>query len=108
MKNTKNSIELEVLKPFTGNSITSKNAYRLDTLNGKTICEIAGGLSWGESKTFLIIRELLQKRFPSAKFIPYTEMPQAVSTYSYTAQLDKVINAVKEKKCDAVIVGNGG
>ena len=108
MKSSNNLVSLEVFKPFTGIATSLRNAPRLDTLEGKTICEISGGLGFGQGKTFPVIRELLHKQFPSAKLVPYTELPQALGTHLYTAQLDIVAAAIKEKHCDAIIVGNGG
>jgi len=106
MESTKGSVRLEVLKPFTEAAITAENAARLDTLEGKTICEVGGG--WGAARTFPIIRELLQKRFPSAKFIPYTELPQVPGSFAYKAEFDKAREAIREKRCNAVLIGNGG
>ena len=108
MKTSKSPVKLEVLKPFTEATSTSIaiNAARLDTLNGKTICEVSGG--WKADKTFPIIRELLQKRFPSAKFVPYTELPPSPHSFAYRALFDKAIEIIREKQCDAIVVGNGG
>jgi hypothetical protein len=50
-------------------------APRLDTMEGKTTCEL-----WNESFkasiTFPVIREFLEKKYPGIKVIPYTEMPR--------------------------------
>jgi len=108
MDNIRGHIKLEVLKPFTDTIITLKNAPRLDSLENKTICEVGGTGGWGEAKTFPVIRELLKKRFPSVKFVSHTDLPNTPGSSAYKDQLDNVIKVVKEKKCDAVIVGNGG
>ena len=109
MKTGTGPVRLEVLKPLTEVAITAENAARLDTLEGKTVCEVWETGSWKADKTFPVIRELLQKRFPDAKFVPYTEFPHTPHSFSpYWIPLDKVGEALREKGCDAVVLGNGG
>ncbi len=85
-------------------------APRLDTLEGKTICEL-----WNESfnadKSFAVIRELLKQNYPGIKVIPCTEMPvhHPMEDIGVTNELsEELIRALKEKGCDAVISGNAG
>lgn len=85
-------------------------APRLDTLEGKTVCEL-----WNESfksnVTFTVIRELLKKKYPGIKVIPYTEMPRHHMMENpgvANAESEALIAALKEKGCDAVISGNAG
>ncbi|MBI4191017.1 MAG: hypothetical protein HY525_10825 [Betaproteobacteria bacterium] len=100
-----------VISPTGGESVQQKNlAKRLDTLNGKTVCEV-----WNEDFKgdimFPIYRELLKERFPDVKIVPYTELPYASlkGTPSYQRQvLQQIIAGLKEKGADAVISGNGG
>ena len=83
-------------------------APRLDTLAGKTICELWNYDFQGD-KTFPALRELLQKQYPTVKIIPYTELP---NTYPKTADEEKALAALADtlvkKGCQAVISGNGG
>ena len=97
------AFKLEVFNPTTAPEVTVSHAARLDTLAGKTIGELWNGIYEGD-KSFPVIRKLLQERFPTAKFIPYTEFPRDGSN---GIDSDLVARAVKEKGCDAVIVGNG-
>ena len=85
-------------------------APRLDTLDGKTICEV-----WNEDFKgdimFPVYRELLQERFKDVKIVPYTDFPVAVlkGTPSYQREvLEQIIAYAKEQGCDALITGNGG
>ncbi len=85
-------------------------APRLNTLAGKTI----GLASNGSFKTWItmpLIQKLLSEKYPTANFVPYTELP-AAQTYpaprTSTKTLDAFRAAVKEKHIDAVITGNGG
>jgi hypothetical protein len=85
-------------------------APRLDTLEGKTICEL-----WNESFksniTFPVIRKLLQKKYPKVRIIPYTSMPRHHMLENpgvINAESEALIADLKEKGCDAVISGNGG
>ena len=107
MKAKKASTRLRVFNPVSAVSITAENAPRFDTLRGKTICEISATGYWRSSVTFPIVRELMQKRFPDATFIPYTELPIG-RTDRYPVPLEKVGELLKGKGCDAVILGNGG
>ena len=96
-------VKLEVYDPSGGLTIEELRAPRLDILEGKTICELTTG-SFEYDKTSPVIREALQKRFPTAKFIPYTELPIGIAPIDS----DKTADMVKAKGCQAVIVGNAG
>jgi len=61
-----------VYDPTGSAEVTQLFAPRLADLNGKTICEVSND-SWEAQRTFPLIRALLQKQFPTAKIIPYTE-----------------------------------
>ena len=93
-------VRLTVVNPSGLTRLPIKNAPRLDTLDGKTIGEIWNG-TFRADATFPIIRKLLKERFPTVKFVPYTEFP-----VEYPDPI-KIPEAVKAKGCDAVIVGNG-
>jgi len=86
---------IEVSKLFTP---------RLDTLAGKTICEVSDDM-WQAQRTFPLIRQLLQKQFPTAKIIPYTEFPHGSGTIAGDAEIG---NKLKAAGCQAAIVGNAG
>jgi len=102
----------EVVSP-RGESVAKMTALapRLDTLNGKTICEI-----WNEGfrgdETFPMINEMLRERYPTVKVIEYTELPLVTVASLHPPTKEKTLEAVraaiKEKGCDAVITGNGG
>lgn len=75
------------------------NARRLTDLNGKTIGEISNRL-WESDRIFPLIRELLKRRFPDVRFVPYTEFPSGADHISDNEQLADLVVA---KGCDAVI-----
>jgi len=86
-------------------------APRLDTLNGKTICEITNG-GYRSDEVFPFIEELLKKEYPGIKkIIPYTDMPRCdvpdLSVDTRAKTIEAIISAIKEKGCDAVIGGMG-
>lgn len=84
-------------------------APRLNDLSGKTVGEIWNGVFKGDV-TFPIIRELLRKKFPDTKVIPYTEFPFFPGDDRPHAQQEvarHIAALAKEKGCDAVISGNG-
>ncbi len=92
---------LEVYNPSGTVEVSSRYAPRLDSLKGKTIAELSN-FRWEAARTFPVIRELLQKRFPDLKIIPFNENP---SIY-YGTEPEKAAEILKKKGCDGVIVGN--
>jgi hypothetical protein len=96
-------VTLELYNPSGAFEVSQLFSKRLDTLAGKTICELSNG-SWEDDRTFPYIRALLQKTYPTAKFIPYTEFPVGTAVIPYP----EVAALAKSKGCDAVIVGNAG
>ena len=94
-------VTLEVYDPTGRVEVTQVHAPRLDTLEGKTICELSAE-QWGTWRTFPEIRKHLQELFPTATFIPYTEFPKGVKGIDSK----EIADIVAEKGCDAVIIGN--
>jgi hypothetical protein len=90
-------VTLEVYDPTGAVEVPMTFAKRLGTLAGKTIAQ--AGHSWEARRTHPLIKELLEKLYPTVQIIPYTEMPD------YTDP-ELLAKAVKEKGCDAVIIGN--
>ncbi len=105
MKGEKMAVSLEVYDPTGTMEIIQRHAPRLDDLSGKTICEIPGIRLWEWYRTFPYIRERLQKRFPDAKIVPYTEFPGEYNSGTGDEVLSRLL---REKQCDGVIVGNAG
>jgi hypothetical protein len=100
-------VKIEVYDPTGAVEVSQLHAPRLADLHGKTICELSDG-TWEDNRTFPLIRELLQKQFPTARFIPYTEFPYGKGGGVYLIDDNKVADMVKKKGCQAVIVGNAG
>ena len=98
MKTGTKSFRLEVISPVIQRAITAKNADRLNTLDGKTICE--GWKGWRSDITFPVIRDSLQQRFPNTRFIPYPKFNDVPESH--------IIDELKKMGCDAVLIGNGG
>ncbi|MBI2906883.1 MAG: hypothetical protein HYX92_04425 [Chloroflexi bacterium] len=92
---------LEVYDPCGGVETTQVHAPRLDTLAGKTICEISNAC-WEDRRTFSLLRGLLRERFPDLRIIPHTEFPMG----SRQIDIETLGEMVKAKGCDAAIVGN--
>ncbi len=101
----------EVVSPIAERSIDMITmAPRLDNLEDKTVCEL-WNQSFKSNVTFPVIRELLKKKYPGIKIVPYTEMPKHHSMEDQGATnegSEELIAALKEKGCDAVISGNAG
>ncbi len=92
---------LEVYDPAGAMEITQVHARRLDTLEGKTICELSND-TWQAHRVLPEVRRLLQERFPTARFIPYTEFP----TGNEGIDTDKAAELVARTGAHAVIIGN--
>jgi hypothetical protein len=104
-------LKMRVVNPKGKNLLRSKTALspRLDTLNGKTVCEIWNAGFKGET-VFPIVEGLLKERFPDVKIIPYTEFPltsiNSLGPEAEAETLEAVRKAVIDNKCDALITGN--
>ena len=98
---TSNRITLKIFNPAGIIENTQLHASRLDTLEGKTLCELSNA-GWEYNRIFPAVREQLQKMFPTAKIIPYTEI---ITTRPDIENLPLVNKVLKEKRCDAVISG---
>jgi hypothetical protein len=92
-------VTLQVYDPTGAFEVTQLFTARLADLNGKTICEVTDDM-WEADRTFPVIRDLLQKQFPTAKIVPFSDLPGTGD--------EKVGEAAKAKGCQAVIVGNAG
>jgi len=94
---------------------------RLDTLEGKTICGIVGG-AYHFVETWPVIVELLQEKYPTAKFVGTLEFIEGTpgvreaavvegGSFSHSQVEDELLEALpallKKYGCDAVISGNG-
>lgn len=100
MKSDETAVNLEVYDPTGTVDLTEKHAPRLETLSGKTICELSDRV-WEDYRTFPHIRKILQSRFPDAKIIPYTEFPGI-----YGVADEALEEAIKKSGCDGAVVGN--
>ena len=99
-------VTIEVFDPTGAIEVTRVHAPRLDTLEGKTICEWSND-SWEYDRTFPYIRELLQDMYPTATIIPYTEF-KTLDNIGLDNIIAENIEILKQKGCDAVITGNAG
>ncbi len=93
-------VVLEVFDPSGATEVSELHAARLDSLEGKTICELSND-SWGAAFHFDYLRELIQREYPTATIIPFTEFPTEIDS-------DKVADMLVERGCDAAIIGNAG
>lgn len=102
---------LKVLSPLGDETVEDITmAPRLDSLEGKTFCLVANG-SFKSNVTLSVIAELLSKKYPTAKLIPYAEMPRsfkAPAPGTTTTERTALEAAFRDRGCDAVITGNGG
>lgn len=100
----------KVHSPLGGETLRQQSlARRLDRLEGKTIGENWNGDFKGDL-TFPIIRNLLQKRYPGIRVVPYDEFPYLYGADNPARQKElarQIAARAKELGCDALISGNG-
>lgn len=101
---TRNSVELEVYSP-AGVLQETMHIYapRLEDLRGKTICELSNGL-WEAHRTFPLIRRALKLRIPDVRIVTYDELPFGARNID----VEDIGEILKERGCQAAIVGNSG
>jgi hypothetical protein len=100
-----NPVTLEMLDPTGSAEVITLHAPRLPDLDGKVICELSAR-KWEAPRTFPALRELLKKRFPTARIIPFTDFPQGDMVGGIDD--DKTAELVARTGCQAVILGNAG
>lgn len=99
-------VTLAVHNPTGDTEVTQLFAPRLPNLEGKTICEMANN-AWESSRTFPVLRQALQNKYPTSKIIDFKKMPP-FNERSTPEELVKIAGAVKAAGCQAVILGNAG
>ena len=97
----------EVVWP-RGNRVVDSIPYaqRLDTLEGKTICELSN-LIFRADEIFTLVEKELSDRYPSIKFVSH-KMFGSIHGGEEAKVIATLPNALKQNKCDAVISGVGG
>ena len=100
-----NPVTLEMIDPTGSAEVINLHAPRLPDLEGKVICELSAR-KWEAPRTFPALRELLKKRFPTARILPFTEFPQGDMVGGIDD--DRTAEIVARKGCQAVILGNAG
>jgi hypothetical protein len=105
MAMAQNSVTLEMIDPNGIAEVTTLHAPRLPDLEEKVICELSAR-KWEAPRTFFELRTLLQKRYPTARILPFTEFPQGDMVGGIDD--DKTAEVVARKGCQAVILGNAG
>ncbi len=83
------AVTLSVYDPTGAINVSQLYAKRLDTLAGKTICEIADD-NWQDVRTFPVIRELIMKQYPTAKIITYDKFTHGTKNIQYPGIVDEV------------------
>ena len=105
--------KLTVVSPLGENidAAAATLAPRLDTLNGKTVCEIWNG-GFKADVMFPIIEQMLREHYPTIRMVPFSEFPTvtiaSLGSVKKAATLEAVKAALLAQGCDAVITGNGG
>jgi len=102
----------EVVSPIGELTVKMKEmAPRPDSLEGKTICMISNE-AFNFQVTFPVIEKLIKQKYPTAKVIPWADLPHYAHTVWSGGERSKVekatMAAIKAKGCNVVIGGNGG
>jgi hypothetical protein len=94
-------VTLEVLNPCGTVRSSLSFAPRLGELGGKTIGMLSNTLGEAD-RTFPFIHTLLERNYPTATIIPYSEFPVGGDRIDS----EEIVGIVKSRGCQAVIVGN--
>jgi ABC-type amino acid transport substrate-binding protein len=94
-------VTIEFFDPSGALEVTQPFAPRIDTLAGKRI-GIVTNEQWQAFRTLPLLRELIQKDFPTAEVLPIDAYPQG----NVLIPTEETAQAVKASGVDAVIVGN--
>lgn len=92
---------IEMFNPCGAMEVTQAFAPRVDRLEGKTIGVLSVDM-WQSHRTLPEIRRCLGERYPSAKIIPETDFPQGIDGIDS----EQAADLVREKGCEAVIIGS--
>jgi hypothetical protein len=102
------SESFEVLTPIGEPSAKQEtSAKRVKDLNGMTICQVTNG-HYKADVVLPAVGELIKKRFPGAKVIPWTEFPIIDTLSDIDERLKQFSALLREKGADAVISSTGG
>ena len=79
-------------------------AQRLDTLEGKTICELSNGL-YRVDEIFPMMEQELANRYPGIKFVRHDVF--GLAHHEEMKVRETLPSMLKRSKCDAVVSGIG-
>ncbi|MBW1766888.1 MAG: hypothetical protein JRJ02_04465 [Deltaproteobacteria bacterium] len=109
--NNPNEMLFEAVSPVGDIAIkTIHVSPSLNTLEGKTICELSADM-YSYDVSFPVISEILKQRYEGVKILPHTEFPEITMMTpgpEYQKYVENQVAMLKRKNCDAVILGNGG
>ncbi len=92
---------VEFYDPSGTLEVTHSFAARLKSLDGKKIGFVSNE-QWQAFRTLPLLRDLLQKDFPTAELLPIDAYPQG----NVLIPTEETAKLVKQSGVDAVIVGN--
>lgn len=96
----------QVLWPLGKKSVeVIRPSQRLNTLAGKTICEL-WNWSFRGDEIFPMLEQELAKRYPGSKFVSYKAFGPTHGAEEATV-LAALPDKLKQNRCDAVISGVG-
>lgn len=98
-------VSLTVYNPTGSFRVTQTFVPRLDTLDGKTIAFVSND-SWEADRTFPLIQQLLQERYPTATIITSDNFSHG--TDRITVANSGLGEQLLEAGAQAAIVGNAG
>ena len=93
--------ELEVFDPAGAIEITQLHAVRLDGLDGKRV-GIVSNDEWQAHRTLPRLEELLRGAFSDIDIVPPENFPLG----NEVIDSDELVEAARDQKVDAVIMGN--
>ncbi len=105
---SKSNAEFEVVSPIGEPKVQPEPPpTKISDFRGKTVCQVWNA-EFRADQVFTALTDLLKKRFPDIKVIPWTDVPTTQQRMDVNKNMEDLREAYLEKGCDAVITATGG
>lgn len=102
------NVKFEVVSPIgEPKAQPEPPATQITDFRGKTIGQVWNA-EFRADQVFTALTELLKKRFPDIKVVPWTELPTTQQRLDTNKNMEDLRQAYLLKGCDAVITATGG
>lgn len=105
---SESNVKFEVVSPIgEPKAQPEPPSTKISDFRGKTICQVWNA-EFRADQVFTALTDLLKKRFPDIKVIPWTDVPTTQQRMDVNKNMEDLRAAYLQKGCDAVITATGG